>query len=79
MEESYLTKLNYLAAAWPRVYNRINKQQAQVIKFQRKPERGRWGSPVFPFQRIYIYCMSVRICMRMSVSMTENSKYTVHS
>lgn len=45
MEQPYLTRLNNLAASWPSVYNRINKHQAQVMKFQREPQGVKFSSP----------------------------------
>lgn len=38
MKQPYLTRLNNLAAAWPRVYNRIDKRRVQVIKENVKEE-----------------------------------------
>lgn len=45
MEQPYLTRLNNLAAAWPSVYNRIDKHRVQVMKFQRELQGGTSSSP----------------------------------
>lgn len=45
MEQPYLTRLNNLAAAWPSVYNRIDKHQVQVMKLQRERQGGKFSSP----------------------------------
>lgn len=45
MEQPYLTRLNNLTAAWPSVYNRIDKHQVQVMIFQREPQGGKLNSP----------------------------------
>lgn len=58
MEQPYLTKLNNLAAAWPSVYNRIDKHRAQVIKFHREPQGGKLSSPALSY--VYVACLLSR-------------------
>ena len=58
MKQPYLTRLNNLAAAWPRVYNRIDKRRVQVIKENLKEEsrvhlhKERWEGGVY----LLLYC-----------------------
>lgn len=60
MEQLYLTRVNNLTAAWPSVYNRIDKHQVQVMKFQRKPQGGKLSSPV-----LRVRALLVSVCVDM--------------
>lgn len=62
MEQLYLTRVNNLTAAWPSVYNRIDKHQVQVMKFQRKPQGGKLSSPALRVRALLVsVCRHVRI------------------
>lgn len=63
MEQPYLTRLNNLAAAWPSVYNRIDKHRVQVMKFQREPEGGTSSSPAPELEPIQRTFKCVRVCV----------------
>lgn len=60
MEQLYLTRVNNLTAAWPSVYNRIDKHQVQVMKFQRKPQGGKLSSPA-----LRVRALLVSVCVDM--------------
>ena len=60
MEQPYLTRLNNLTAAWPSVYNRIDKHRVQVMKFQREPQGGKLTSPAL---RVRAQPDDLRVCL----------------
>lgn len=62
MEQPYLTRLNNLAAAWPSVYNRIDKHRVQVMKFQRELQGGMLSSPA-AWVRAHPEDLSVCVCV----------------
>lgn len=62
MEQPYLTRLNNLAAAWPSVYNGIDKLRVQVMKFEREARGGMSSSPAARGPSSVCVCVYLLLC-----------------
>lgn len=68
IEQTYLTRLNYLVAASPNVYNRINNSCTQVVKLWSDPHKGKFSSPT-QLESIQCICTLVCICPHIYICM----------